>query len=240
MAASQPKALVFDVFGTCVDWRGSIIREGRALNAERGWNIDWEGLVDAWRGAYQPNMHKVRKGELPWTKLDDLHMMALKDLLPVVYVTGDAAETAELRIQKTYLFPAQSYEIGLSVELQNKKATPVSYHLELSLEGYQDPSQKPGSVFSEKVPQTELLWDVAGKRRSLALEPLLDGKADADDLRGNLRWIGFGSQYFLLAAAGLVGLALRVEARFLELLVAQAAGDVLVEIADLRRREVDQ
>jgi YidC/Oxa1 family membrane protein insertase len=110
-------------------------------------------------------------------------------------------ETAELRFQKTYLFPAQSYEIGLSVELQNKKATPVSYHLELSLEGYQDPSQKPGSVFSEKVPQTELLWDVAGKRRSLALEPLLDGKADADDLRGNLRWIGFGSQYFLLAAA---------------------------------------
>lgn len=82
MSATLPKALVFDVFGTCVDWRGSIIREGRALNAERGWHIDWEGLVDAWRGAYQPNMHKVRKGELPWTKLDDLHMMALKDLLP--------------------------------------------------------------------------------------------------------------------------------------------------------------
>ena len=54
-----PKALVFDVFGTCVDWRGSIIREGRALNSERGWRIDWEGLVDAWRDAYQPNMHKV-------------------------------------------------------------------------------------------------------------------------------------------------------------------------------------
>ena len=77
-----PKALVFDVFGTCVDWRGSIIREGRALNRARGWTIDWEGLVDAWRDAYQPNMHKVRTGALPWTKLDDLHMMALKGLLP--------------------------------------------------------------------------------------------------------------------------------------------------------------
>ena len=76
-----PKALVFDVFGTCVDWRGSIIREGRALNRARGWTIDWEGLVDAWRDAYQPNMHKVRTGALPWTKLDDLHMMALKGLL---------------------------------------------------------------------------------------------------------------------------------------------------------------
>jgi len=82
MAREQPKALVFDVFGTCVDWRGSIIREGRALNRERGWEIDWEGLVDAWRGAYMPNMNKVRKGALPWTNLDALHLMALKELLP--------------------------------------------------------------------------------------------------------------------------------------------------------------
>jgi len=82
MARAHPKALVFDVFGTCVDWRGSIIRAGRALNSARGWSIDWEGLADAWRAAYQPNMQKVRSGELPWTCLDDLHMMALKSLLP--------------------------------------------------------------------------------------------------------------------------------------------------------------
>lgn len=82
MSSPVPRALVFDVFGTCVDWRGSIIREGRALNAERGWSIDWAGLVDAWRDAYQPNMQKVRSGELPWTMLDDLHRMALKALLP--------------------------------------------------------------------------------------------------------------------------------------------------------------
>lgn len=82
MARQPPKALVFDVFGTCVDWHGSIIREGRALNAERGWDIDWQGLVEAWRGAYQPNMARVRSGELPWTNLDALHLMALKELLP--------------------------------------------------------------------------------------------------------------------------------------------------------------
>ncbi|MBL8377958.1 MAG: haloacid dehalogenase type II [Burkholderiales bacterium] len=82
-----PKALVFDVFGTCVDWRGSIIAEGRRLNAERGWKIDWEGLVDAWRGAYQPNMQKVRSGQLPWTHLDVLHRMALDALLPA-YLGG--------------------------------------------------------------------------------------------------------------------------------------------------------
>ncbi len=87
MSRQTPKAVVFDVFGTCVDWRGSIIAEGRTINALRGWNIDWEGLVDAWRGAYQPNMHKVRKGALPWTNLDALHLMALKGLLPA-YLNG--------------------------------------------------------------------------------------------------------------------------------------------------------
>ena len=103
MAKANPKALVFDVFGTCVDWRGSIIREGTTLNAERGWNIDWEGLVDAWRGAYQPNMQKVRSGALPWTYLDDLHMMALKSLLPA-YLNGTpkkAVKAADLQLINT-------------------------------------------------------------------------------------------------------------------------------------------
>ena len=100
---SAPKALVFDVFGTCVDWRGSIIAEGTALNAAHGWRIDWPGLVDAWRGAYQPNMHKVRKGELPWTNLDALHLMALKGLLPA-YLNGTpraALKAADLQVINT-------------------------------------------------------------------------------------------------------------------------------------------
>jgi 2-haloacid dehalogenase len=81
-ALSGIKLVVFDVFGTCVDWRGSIIREGTALNASRGWRVDWPGLVDAWRGAYVPNMQRVRQGDLPWMNLDQLHRMALDDLLP--------------------------------------------------------------------------------------------------------------------------------------------------------------
>ena len=93
---NPPKALVFDVFGTCVDWRGSIITEGRALNKTRGWSIDWEGLVDAWRGAYQPNMHKVRRGELPWMMLDDLHLMALKALLPQ-FLNGNGSQETHAR-----------------------------------------------------------------------------------------------------------------------------------------------
>lgn len=75
------KALTFDVFGTVVDWRSSIIREGKAFGRDRDIDIDWSAFADAWRGLYQPAMSKVRNGELPWTKLDDLHRGSLLQLL---------------------------------------------------------------------------------------------------------------------------------------------------------------
>lgn len=78
---SAVKALVFDVFGTVVDWRGSIIREVRALARAKGFDIDPAAFADAWRAGYQPSMAKVRSGELGWTKIDALHRMILDDLL---------------------------------------------------------------------------------------------------------------------------------------------------------------
>jgi 2-haloacid dehalogenase len=75
-------ALAFDVFGTVVDWRGSIVREGEALAQAKGLQVDWAGFADAWRAGYQPAMQRVRSGELPWTRLDDLHRMILDGLLP--------------------------------------------------------------------------------------------------------------------------------------------------------------
>ena len=55
------RALVFDVFGTVVDWRGSIVREGEALGARKGLKVDWPVFADAWRAEYQPAMAQVRK-----------------------------------------------------------------------------------------------------------------------------------------------------------------------------------
>jgi len=83
MAPRAPavKALVFDVFGTVVDWRGSIIREGVALGRRKKLKVDWPAFADAWRAGYRPAMARVRSGELPWTKIDDLHRMILDDLL---------------------------------------------------------------------------------------------------------------------------------------------------------------
>jgi 2-haloacid dehalogenase len=75
------KALVFDVFGTVVDWRGSIIREGYLLGAQLGIERDWPAFADAWRAGYVPAMDKVRKGTLPWMNIDALHRLILNDLL---------------------------------------------------------------------------------------------------------------------------------------------------------------
>jgi 2-haloacid dehalogenase len=85
---SQVKALTFDVFGTVVDWRGSIIRQGEKFAAERGLKVDWAAFADTWRGAYRPSMDRVRRGELPWTNLDALHRMVLDELLVKVGISG--------------------------------------------------------------------------------------------------------------------------------------------------------
>jgi 2-haloacid dehalogenase len=82
------KALVFDTFGTVVDWRGSIIAEGNAWGQAKGLSIDWAHFADRWRNGYAPAMEKVRKGELPWTKLDALHRMLLDDLLKEFGIKG--------------------------------------------------------------------------------------------------------------------------------------------------------
>lgn len=92
---SPVKALTFDVFGTVVDWRTSIIREGRKLGERKGIDVDWENFVDAWRGLYQPAMSKVREGKRPWTKLDDLHRESLERLLAEYRIEGLNAEEIE-------------------------------------------------------------------------------------------------------------------------------------------------
>ena len=90
MAAQEVsvKALVFDTFGTVVDWRGSIIEEGAAWGKAKGLKIDWAHFADRWRAGYGPSMNKVRKGEMPWTKLDDLHRMILDQLLVEFNIQG--------------------------------------------------------------------------------------------------------------------------------------------------------
>lgn len=79
---SAIRALTFDVFGTVVDWRGSICAEGERLNQQWHTQIDWAQFADAWRAGYQPAMEPIRRGERGWTTIDTLHREILETLLP--------------------------------------------------------------------------------------------------------------------------------------------------------------
>ena len=84
----EVRALAFDVFGTVVDYRTTIVAEGERLGEARGVKIDWAAFADAWRGRYRPSMDSVMRGELPWTNLDALHRAALEELLAEFGVLG--------------------------------------------------------------------------------------------------------------------------------------------------------
>jgi 2-haloacid dehalogenase len=75
------RALIFDVFGTLVDWRRSIAREAGAVLEPLGHQADWEAFADAWRDQYQPAMEEVRSGRRPFSKLDVLHRRNLDVVL---------------------------------------------------------------------------------------------------------------------------------------------------------------
>ena len=72
------KALVFDVFGTLVDWRTGVARESRTILQPLGYDLDWLAFADAWRAEYQPGMEEIRSGKLPFSKLDVVHRRMLE------------------------------------------------------------------------------------------------------------------------------------------------------------------
>lgn len=76
-ANPKPRILAFDIFGTVVDWHGSIAREVDAMQL----GVSGDAFALAWRAGYQPAMQRVRSGELGWTRIDELHRMILDELL---------------------------------------------------------------------------------------------------------------------------------------------------------------
>jgi 2-haloacid dehalogenase len=75
---NTPQVLAFDIFGTVVDWHGSLAREVAALYP----SVDANAFALAWRDGYQPAMQRVRSGELGWTRIDELHRLILDGILP--------------------------------------------------------------------------------------------------------------------------------------------------------------
>src|SRR3954467_2155686 len=86
---SAVKALVFDVFGTVVDWRSSLIDDFTKWSEKRGIKADWTALVDGWRGVYIASMDDVRKHpERGYVILDDLHRRSLEKLVAQFSIQG--------------------------------------------------------------------------------------------------------------------------------------------------------
>jgi len=88
--SDKPKALLFDVFGTLVDWRTSIARESEQVLKPLGVTVDWLAFADAWRGEYQGAMDQVRDGHIPFCKLDILHRRNLDLIMPRFNISGVA------------------------------------------------------------------------------------------------------------------------------------------------------
>lgn len=97
MHAQAPAVLAFDVFGTVVDWHGSIVRELAALDPQ----IDGDAFALAWRAGYQPTMARVRSGELGWTRIDELHRMILDEILPR-FGLGHLAEDERAHLNRVW------------------------------------------------------------------------------------------------------------------------------------------
>lgn len=103
-----PKALLFDVFGTCVDWRTSVAREAAALG------LPGERVADAWRARYQPQLETVRSGERAWVALDVLHREGLDDVLAELGLELGDAERDELTLAWHRLDPWPDTVPGLT------------------------------------------------------------------------------------------------------------------------------
>jgi len=101
MAKSDVQALLFDVFGTVVDWRGSLIADLTAFGASKGITANWEAIVDDWRGLYQPSMEAVRSGKRAWTILDVLHRESL-DALITKYDLKGLSEADKVHLTKAW------------------------------------------------------------------------------------------------------------------------------------------
>jgi 2-haloacid dehalogenase len=95
------KALAFDVFGTTVDWRGSLIREAEEWGRARGLEINWPRFADSWRAGYAPAMDQVRKGLLRWMNLDQLHRKILDQLFAEYKIDG-LSETEKEHFNKVW------------------------------------------------------------------------------------------------------------------------------------------
>ena len=78
----EVRAMLFDVFGTVVDWRNGVAREAERILKPLGYSLDWLNFADQWRAQYQPGMQPIRDGREPFARLDAIHGRMLDLIKP--------------------------------------------------------------------------------------------------------------------------------------------------------------
>lgn len=156
------EALTFDVFGTVVDWRSTIIREGEELGRQKALDVDWAAFADDWRAGYGPAMRRVRSGELPWMLIDDLHRQILDTLIPRYGLEGlteperadlnrvwhrldpwpDSVEGLTLLKSKFIVASLSNGNVSLLVNMAKHSGLPWDTVLSSELAGSYKPDQK--------------------------------------------------------------------------------------------------
>ena len=120
------KALIFDVFGTLVDWRSSIAAQAQT-HLGKNFSLNWLDFADAWRDQYQPSMQKVRSGEIPFCSLDTLHLINLKRVIQDFSLKGiDEQTIAELNLAWHKLGCWSDTQMGLNRIRQKFVIAPCS------------------------------------------------------------------------------------------------------------------
>jgi 2-haloacid dehalogenase len=162
MTLPEVDALVFDVFGTVVDWRSGVVRDGQRLGEARGLDVDWASFADAWREEYQPSLARVRRGEIPWQNLDALHRKSLERLLDRFDVEGLTDEEIEHlnrvwhrldpwpdvvpglnRLRPEYLLaPLSNGHVRLLTNMAKRAAIPWDLILSAELSGHYKPDEE--------------------------------------------------------------------------------------------------
>jgi len=128
VAVESIRALVFDVFGTCVDWRGSVIRELSTAGLARGVTLDWSAFADEWRReGYIRGIARIRAGETPYVGSDVLFRRKLDELVVSYGLTGlSEAETVHLARAWRRLDPWPDTVPGLTRLKQKFVISPLS------------------------------------------------------------------------------------------------------------------
>lgn len=122
------KAILFDVFGTIVDWRSGIVREAALFFDTRGIEIDAETFADRWRALYQPAMERIRTGRRGYVPLDILHRENLDIVLEELDLTGElnASDRSQLTRAWERLPPWPDSVPGLTVLKTHYAIAPCS------------------------------------------------------------------------------------------------------------------